>query len=83
MVRILGRRGYHTAQCTKSRKLGESVPDFESTLVSYEHLLHEQSEKVLFLCIWDGFHHALQVGEDFMEEVFFYGWQIQTKYTAA
>jgi hypothetical protein len=49
MFRILGRRGYHTTQCTKPRKLGESVPDFKSTPVTHENFLHEQVEKVLFL----------------------------------
>jgi hypothetical protein len=27
----------------------ESIPDFERTSVVYEHLLHEQLEKVFFL----------------------------------
>jgi hypothetical protein len=49
-------------------EMGESVPDFERASVFYEHLLHEQAEKVLFLCIRYGFDHALQIGQDLVQE---------------
>ena len=61
LVRILGRRGYHIAQCTKPGKLGESVPDFKSTPVTHEYLLHEQVEKVLFLWGGDGIDDPLEI----------------------
>jgi hypothetical protein len=59
LVRTLSPRGYQIAQCSNAMEMGESVPDFKSTPVSYEHLLHEQAEKVLFLCMWGGFDHLL------------------------
>ena len=64
MFRILGRRGYHIAQCTKPGKLGESVPDFKSTPVANKHLLHEQVEKVLFLWGGDRIDDPLEIDGD-------------------
>jgi len=49
LVRILGRRGYQNAQRTNPMEMGESVPDFDCTLVARKYLLHEYVEKVL-LC---------------------------------
>jgi hypothetical protein len=50
-------------------EMGESVPDFERASVFYEHLLHEQLEKVLFMCIRYGFNHPLQVGQDLVQGI--------------
>jgi len=54
IVRTRSPRGYRIGQCANLRKLGESVPDFIGSPVANEHLLHEQVEKVFFLCGWDG-----------------------------
>ena len=48
MFRILGRKGLQLTQYTNPRKLGESIPGFESMLVLDKHLLHENVERVLF-----------------------------------
>ena len=74
VIRYLSPRGYQIAQCANTGVLGKTIPDLERTLVPDKHLLHEQVEKVLFLCSREGVDQAREVGQDLVEEVSLKDW---------